>query len=103
MSNTRVVDQQSSALRHTHRWQTAARRCPRDLARLRQEPLSDRSLRSAQAELEALCLSSSPTLVRQTSPPKSQCVPNLRAGRTCTTLLSDAQHRALLAEALARM
>src|SRR5205807_9609951 len=102
-SNTRVVDQQNSALRHTHRWQTAARRCPRGLAQLQREPLSNRSLRSAQAELEALCSSSSPTLDHQTSPPRSERVPHPRAEGNSISSRSDAQHRLLLAEALARM
>src|SRR5438093_12251776 len=103
MSNTLVVDQQSSALRHTRQWQTAARRYPRGLARLRPEPVSDRPPCSAQAELEALCSSSSPTLDHRTSPPRPECVPHPRAERNSISLRSDEQHRALLGESLARI
>src|SRR5205823_11212251 len=103
MSNTLVVDQQSSALRHTRQWQTTARRRPRGLARLRPEPVSDRPPCSAQAELEALCSSSSPTLDHRTSPPVPERVPHPRAEGSSISSRSDAQHRLLLAEALARM
>src|SRR6266496_2080121 len=85
---------------HTRRWQTAAQRCRRGLARLRREPVSDRPPCSAQAELEAPCSNSSPMLDRRTSPPVPRCVPDPRAGRTRISLLSDAQHRALQAEPL---
>src|SRR5262245_52565896 len=103
MSNTRVVDQQRNALRHTRRWQTAARPCPTDLARLRREPVSDRSARSAQAELGALCSNSSLMLDLRTKPPEPRCVPDPRAGGSRISLRSDAQHRAPPAEPLARM
>src|SRR5438093_1132171 len=97
MSNTRVVDQQRSALRHTRRWQTAARRRPRGLARLRREPVSDRPPCSAQAELEALCSNSSLMLDRRPSPPVPRCVSD---PRTRISLLSDAQRRVLRGEPL---
>src|SRR5439155_18745390 len=80
-----------------------ARRCPRGLARLRREPLSDRPACSAQAELEALCSNSWPTLDRRMSPPVPRCVPDPWAGRNRISLLSDAQHRSPRAEALARI
>src|SRR6266567_5681997 len=86
-----------------HQWQTTARRCRRDLAQLQREPLSNRPPCSAQAELEALCSSSSPTLDHQTSPPVPECVPHPRAEGNSITLRSDEQHRALLDESLARM
>src|SRR5206468_7287300 len=54
-------------------------------------------------ELEALCSNSSPMPDRRTSPPVPRCVPGPRAGRNRINLLSDAQHRAPRAEALARM
>src|SRR5437773_948697 len=103
MSNTQVADRQSNALRHTRRWQTAARRCPRDLARLRAEPVSDDRPCSARAELEALCYNSSPMLAPRTSPPVPRCVPNLPAAESRISLLSDAQHRVPPGELLARM
>src|SRR6266480_2756074 len=103
MSNTPVVDQQSSALRHTRQWQTTARRYPKSLARLRPEPVSDRPPCSAQAELEALCSNSSPMPDRRTSPPMPECVPHPRAEGNSISLRSDEQHRALLGESLARM
>src|SRR5207247_1172492 len=103
MSNTQVVDQQNSALRHIHRWQMMARPCPRGLARLRREPLSNRPACSAQAGLEALYSNSSPTLDHQTSPPVPERVPHPRAEGSSISSRSDVQHRALLAEALARM
>src|SRR6202030_2657558 len=102
MSNIRVVDQQSSVLRHTRRWLATARQCPRGLARLRRELLSDRPPWSVQAELEALCSNSSPTLDRRTSPPVPRCVPDPRAGGSRISLLSDARHRAPRTEALAQ-
>src|SRR6476469_9361698 len=103
MSNTRVVDQQRSALRHTRRWQTAAQRCPKDLARLRREPVSDRPECSVQGELEAFCLNSSLMLDLRTLPPVPRYVPDPRAGGNRISLLFDAQRRALPGEPPARI
>jgi hypothetical protein len=103
MSNTRVVDQQSSALRHTRRWQTAARRCPRALRDY------DGSLyRTVRRVLLKPSLKSFVRTRRQcrTVEGRRQCLDAFRirrAGRSRISLLSDAQHRAPRAEALARM
>src|SRR5215475_7252355 len=103
MSNTRVVDQQRNALRRTPQWQTAAQPCPRDLARLRQERVSDGPQRSAQAGLEAPCSSSSPMLDPRTFSPVPRYVPDPRAEGSRTSLRSDAQRRAPPGELLVRM
>src|SRR6478752_5361453 len=103
MSNTLVVDQQRSALPRTRRWQTAARHCPRDLVRLRWEPVSDGRAYSVQAEPEAFCLNRSLMLDLRRLPPVPRYVPDLRAEGSRISLLSDAQHRALPGESLAQM
>src|SRR5215471_15211140 len=103
MSNTRVVDQQRNALRHTPQLQAAAQPCPRDLERLRQEPVSDGPQRSAQAGPEAPGSNSSPMLDPRRSSPVPRYVPDPRAEGSHTGLRSDAQRRAPPGELLVRM
>src|ERR1051326_4297491 len=103
MSNSRVVDQRRSALRHTDRWQMMARSCPRGLAQLQRELLLNCQECSAQAGLEALCSSSSPKLDHQMSPPRPECVRHPWPEGNSITSPSDVLHRALVGEALARM